>query len=111
MSAEQIKAEIPAYEHMSLYINNQTALASRLSCGGVISACEAVMGGVVRNAIAVVRPPGHHAEPYQSLGFCFLNNVAVATKVIQRDLGVKKIMIVDWSVHSEVHGLLLSVNW
>lgn len=96
MSHEQIREEWADYEHNSLYVNNQTALASRLSCGGVISACEAVVRGVVRNAIAVVRPPGHHAEPDKSLGFCFLNNVAVATKVIQRDHGVKKIMIVDW---------------
>jgi histone deacetylase 6 len=98
MTEEQIKADIGKYERDSLYINNQTALASRLSCGGVISACEAVVQGVVKNAIAIVRPPGHHAEPTKSLGFCFLNNVAVAARVIQRDLGVKKILIVDWSV-------------
>jgi histone deacetylase 6 len=96
MTLEDIKREYAFYEHHSLYVNKSTALAARLSCGGVISACEAVVTGKVRNAIAVVRPPGHHAEPDQSMGFSFLNNVAVATKVMQRDFGVKRVLILDW---------------
>lgn len=77
-------------------MNNDTALAARLSCGGVITACRAVVTGKARNAIAIVRPPGHHAEPDQSMGFSFFNNIAVAAKVAQQDLGIKKILILDW---------------
>ncbi len=95
---EDIKQTWEAYEHHSLYVNASTALAARLSCGGVIEACESVMQGKrgVKNALAVVRPPGHHAEPDMSMGFCFLNNVAVAVKSVQRRLGVGKVMILDW---------------
>lgn len=99
MSDEVIKRDWHLYEHHSLYVNRQTALAARLSCGGVISAAKAVMTGKVKNAIAVVRPPGHHAEPGASMGFCMYNNVAVATRVVMQELGVKKVLILDWDVH------------
>lgn len=99
LTDQEIERDRALYEHQSLYVNRQTALAARLSCGGVISACEAVLQGHVRNAIAVVRPPGHHAEPDQSMGFSFLNNVAVATKSVQKTLGVGKVLILDWDVH------------
>jgi Histone deacetylase domain len=56
------------------------------------------MDRVVKNAIAVIRPPGHHAEPSQAMGFCLFNNVAVATKVMQRRYGdtCQRVMILDW---------------
>lgn len=84
------------YEVVSLYVNRETAQCARLSCGGVIQACVAVCTGEVRNAFAIVRPPGHHAEPDQAMGFCFYNNVAVATKEVQRMGLAKKVMILDW---------------
>jgi histone deacetylase 6 len=98
MTIEEIKATWERFEHDSLFVNSSTALASRLSCGGVIAACEAVMTGRqgIRNAFAVVRPPGHHAEPDHAMGFCFLNNVAVAVNSVRRRLGVGKVMILDW---------------
>lgn len=96
MTDASIISEYNRYEKDSLYVNNSTAIAARLSCGGVISATKAVVTGVVRNAIAIVRPPGHHAEPDQSMGFSFFNNVAVATRVVMREEGVKKVLILDW---------------
>ncbi|MCO5593077.1 hypothetical protein L7F22_047083 [Adiantum nelumboides] len=90
----------------SLYINEHSAKCARLSCGGVIEMCEAVASGRVRNGFAVVRPPGHHAEPDRSMGFCLYNNVAVATRYLQRRYGdyegrerVRKVLILDWDVH------------
>lgn len=54
----------------------------------------------VKNAIAVIRPPGHHAEYDRSMGFCHFDNVAVAAKVVlQKHEEVKKVLIVDWDVH------------
>lgn len=96
MPHEIINRDYYLYEHHSLYINNHTALAARLSCGGVTNACRAVVAAKVRNAIAIVRPPGHHAEPDQSMGFCMFNNVAVAARVVQQEIGVKRVMILDW---------------
>ncbi|KIY71127.1 histone deacetylase clr3 [Cylindrobasidium torrendii FP15055 ss-10] len=87
------------YNRLSLYINHDTPDAALLSCGGAIEACKAVATGTVKRAIAVIRPPGHHAEPDQSMGFCFFNNVAVATRVVQQQTDVKRILILDWDVH------------
>ena len=86
------------YEQLSLYVNPETAHCARLSCGGVIKACEAVCKGEVKNAFAIVRPPGHHAEPDEHMGFCFYNNVAVAAKEMQRQNLAKKVLILDWQV-------------
>lgn len=52
--------------------------------------------GEVKNGMAVVRPPGHHAEASQAMGFCFFNSVAVATRLLQQRLDLRKILIVDW---------------
>ncbi|KAF3203463.1 Histone deacetylase hda1 [Orbilia oligospora] len=84
----------------SVFYNNQSFTCAKLSCGGSIETCKAVWSGQVKNAIAVVRPPGHHAEPHKSMGFCLFNNVAVAARVIrQGNPECEKIMILDWDVH------------
>jgi acetoin utilization deacetylase AcuC-like enzyme len=66
---------------------------------GVLSAIDAVMEGRVNNAFCAVRPPGHHALPESSMGFCLFNNVAVAARYLQRKHGLGKVLIVDWDVH------------
>lgn len=85
----------------SIYFNNLTLMSSLLSCGGAIETCRAVLQGKVKNAIGVIRPPGHHAEKAKTMGFCVFNNVCVATKVCQKEFGEKcrKILILDWDVH------------
>jgi histone deacetylase 6 len=92
----EIEAQTDLYEYNSLYVNQHTAKAASLSAGGVVCATKAVVTGKVKNALAIVRPPGHHAEPECCMGFSFYNNVAVATKVVQKELGVKKVLILDW---------------
>lgn len=85
----------------SIYFNNSTFECARLAAGGAIEACRAVVRGDVRNAIAIIRPPGHHAEHDKPSGFCIFNNVPIATRVCQNDFGNKcrKVMILDWDVH------------
>jgi acetoin utilization deacetylase AcuC-like enzyme len=70
-----------------------------LSAGGCIAAVDAVLDGVVDNAYAVVRPPGHHALPGASLGFCLFNNAAIAVEHLRVARGVQRIAMVDWDVH------------
>ena len=85
-------------EQRSIYFNNESFQCALLSCGGGIETCAAVMDRVVKNAIAVIRPPGHHAEPCQAMGFCLFNNVAIATKIMQQRYGedCQRVLILDW---------------
>jgi acetoin utilization deacetylase AcuC-like enzyme len=70
-----------------------------LAAGGILSALNAVLEGRVNNAFALVRPPGHHAERNQGMGFCLFNNVAIAARYLQEKHGVKRVLIVDWDLH------------
>lgn len=72
---------------------------ARLSAGGAITAVEVVVTGFVRNAYALVRPPGHHAMPDHGMGFCIFNNIAIAVTYARRSLGVGRVAVVDWDVH------------
>jgi acetoin utilization deacetylase AcuC-like enzyme len=72
---------------------------ARLSAGSVIAAVDAVIGGCVSNAFAVVRPPGHHATPSRGMGFCVLNNLAIAVRHAQAVHGIDHVLVVDWDVH------------
>ena len=82
--------------HGDMYANRHSAAAAKVSAGICVEAVAKVCSGEVSNAVAVIRPPGHHAEPDGIMGFCMYNNVAVAAKVAQRDFGIGKVMIVDW---------------
>jgi acetoin utilization deacetylase AcuC-like enzyme len=57
------------------------------------------MQGEAENGFALIRPPGHHAESGEALGFCLFNNVAITAKYLKRRYGLEKILILDWDVH------------
>lgn len=80
---------------------HHTASAARMAAGCVIDLAFKTVRGDVRNGFAVVRPPGHHAEPDLAMGFCFFNSVAIAAKLLRQRMGdrVSRIMIVDWDIH------------
>ena len=82
----------------SIYFNKLTYMSSILSAGGAIETCRAVVSGEVKNAIAVIRPPGHHAEEDKTMGFCLFNNVCVAVKACQKEFKeqCRKVLILDW---------------
>jgi acetoin utilization deacetylase AcuC-like enzyme len=73
--------------------------AAKLAAGAVIQAVEEVHEGKLKNAFCAVRPPGHHAERFRGMGFCFVNNVAVAAAHLKETLGYERVLIVDWDVH------------
>ena len=89
----------------SVYYNESSSMSARLSAGGAISSARFVMQEQVRNAFAVIRPPGHHAEQNEAQGFCLFNNVAVATKVCQQEFpeACKKVLILDWYLSGPLH--------
>ena len=74
----------------------ETAL---LAAGGGLKAVELIMEGRIRNAFALIRPPGHHAEAGRAMGFCFFNNIAVAAEHLIQKFGCRKVLIADWDVH------------
>jgi acetoin utilization deacetylase AcuC-like enzyme/nucleotide-binding universal stress UspA family protein len=74
----------------------QTAL---LAVGGLFQAISRVVSGELRNAFALIRPPGHHAEKNRAMGYCLFNNIALGARYAQRKLGLERILVVDWDVH------------
>jgi len=77
----------------------ETYEIAKLAVGGLMNAIDGVMTGEMDNAFAFVRPPGHHAGPGNSAGFCVFNNVAVGAMHAIKKHGLKKILIVDWDLH------------
>lgn len=73
--------------------------AAEVAAGTAIAAVEAVMHGRAESGFALVRPPGHHAEPVRARGFCLFNNVAVAAAHARMALGCERVMIIDWDAH------------
>ena len=73
--------------------------AAYLAAGAAVDAVEAVVSGAAPSAFALVRPPGHHAEADRAMGFCLLNNIAVAAAHARAELGCRRVLLVDWDVH------------
>ena len=70
-----------------------------LAVGGTKAAIDAVLNGKVKNAYALVRPPGHHAEKETGMALCLFNNIAVAVKSAMKEHGLHKVAIIDWDAH------------
>ena len=73
--------------------------AALRAAGAMTAAVDAVVAGQARNAFCAVRPPGHHAEPDQAMGFCLFNSVAVAARHAQAVHKLPRVAIVDFDVH------------
>ncbi|KAH7311734.1 histone deacetylase [Stachybotrys elegans] len=103
MSTADLRALTKQYDQgrESLYVGSMSYPVALLSAGGAIDTCKNVVTGQVKNAFAVIRPPGHHAEFDAPMGFCIFNNVPVAVKVCQQDYPAlcRKVLILDWDVH------------
>lgn len=68
------------------------------ACGAGIGLADKILSGEIKNGLALVRPPGHHAEEDHAMGFCLFNNIAVTARYLQSK-GKRKIFILDWDVH------------
>lgn len=73
---------------------------AKLATGGALQAVKTVVeNDAIDTAYVLTRPPGHHAEADQGMGFCIFNHVVIAAKYAQKELGIKKILILDWDAH------------
>ncbi|MCA9732408.1 MAG: histone deacetylase [Deferribacteres bacterium] len=73
--------------------------AALIAAGAGLAAVKAVLNGDFKNALCLVRPPGHHAEYDQAMGFCLFNNIAIAAAELVREHGLNHVMIIDWDAH------------
>jgi acetoin utilization deacetylase AcuC-like enzyme len=94
-SIEGAEAQIDA----DTYAAPRSLEVARLAAGSAIDLALAVARREAPSGFALVRPPGHHAEPSTAMGFCLLNNVAIAAEALRAQAGVERIAIVDWDVH------------
>ena len=78
-------------------IGSLNAAYQATSC--VMEALDDIIQSRVDRAFCAVRPPGHHAENNKSMGFCFLNNIAIAAKKAQQEYGLERIAIIDFDAH------------
>ena len=104
-SAKQIQTVKQLAEHGGGNVDGDTPVCSEsfqvalAAAGACAAAVDAVMKGPERNALCLVRPPGHHATPTRSMGFCLFNNIALAANHARTAHQLSRILIVDWDVH------------
>jgi acetoin utilization deacetylase AcuC-like enzyme len=77
----------------------ETYATALLAVGGILNTVQMVMEDRIDNAFCAVRPPGHHAEIAEAMGFCYFNNVAIAARYLQQQWGIGKVGIIDFDVH------------
>jgi acetoin utilization deacetylase AcuC-like enzyme len=80
------------------YVSKESVSVARLAAGSLVAMVDAMIDGPPATGVALLRPPGHHARPARAMGFCLLNNIAVAA-AHARSRGVERVAIVDWDVH------------
>jgi acetoin utilization deacetylase AcuC-like enzyme len=81
------------------YCLRESCAAAWSAAGACLAATDAVLRGQTRSAFCAVRPPGHHARPQQAMGFCLLNNVALAGQYARSAHGLERVAIIDIDVH------------
>ena len=86
-------------QHESIYLNAASLDAASRAAGAVLDLADAVVSGRAKNGMALVRPPGHHAEAHAAMGFCVFNTVAIAAQYARTQLGCARVLVVDWDIH------------
>jgi acetoin utilization deacetylase AcuC-like enzyme len=81
------------------YVGEASFRAALHAAGGACEMARALLAGEAEVAFCATRPAGHHAEPDRAMGFCLFDNVAIAAELAIRELGIERVLIIDWDVH------------
>ena len=84
---------------MDTVVSRRSYAAALMAAGAVCDAVQHVVSGDQRRAFCLVRPPGHHALANRAMGFCLLNNVSIGARLATSELGLGRVLVVDWDVH------------
>ncbi len=100
---ERILACVPRQGNFALdgdtILSPRSGEAALRAAGAVCAAVDAILRGEASNAFCAIRPPGHHAEPNQSMGFCLFGNVAIGAAHARAVHGLERVAIIDFDVH------------
>jgi acetoin utilization deacetylase AcuC-like enzyme len=96
---ERLAAQGGGHVDGDTYVGPHSWEAALLAAGAAVQATRAVVEGQAQNAFALIRPPGHHATENRAMGFCLINNIAVAARYALDMLELSRVAIVDWDVH------------
>ncbi len=95
----QIKSGALFIGTMDCIVSSRSFEVAEKAVGGMLALTRKVSAGELKNGFGLVRPPGHHAERGQALGFCYFNNIAICAEYLIRHENYKRILIVDYDVH------------
>ncbi len=96
---EHANAENPYSYDRDTYLMEQSLYTAALAAGGCMELADRIAGGEIDYGFALIRPPGHHAEPGRGMGFCVFNNVAITAQYLRQYYGLQRILILDFDVH------------
>ena len=103
---ERIRTHLPAQGDSGYFaldadtlINSHSWQAALRAAGAAVAATDAVIKGEFNSAFCAIRPPGHHATPATSMGFCLFNNIAIAIRHAMEVHGLSRVAVVDFDVH------------
>src|SRR5438876_3233439 len=81
------------------FVGEPSFRAASAAAGAACSMTRTLLAGEASLGFCAVRPSGHHAEPERAMGFCLFDNLAIAAELAIRELGVRRVFILDWDVH------------
>lgn len=89
----------PTWLDPDTYVSSNSYQIAKYAAGCGIKLVSEIASGNIKNGMALIRPPGHHATASRSMGFCLFNNIAIAARYLQKHYDIKKVAIIDWDVH------------
>ena len=100
---ERTLSRIPKHGHYAIdgdtIVSPQSGEAALRAAGAVCAAVDAILQGEADNAFCAIRPPGHHAEPNQAMGFCLFGNAAIGAAHARAIHEWKRVAVIDFDVH------------